>query len=63
MRGSPAGTAVVMRRASLITAVYSALKANSYLTNKRTYQERKFLELFVTRSMVEDGPHSVQFVH
>ena len=63
MRGRPAGTAIDKRRDSLTTAVCSTLRANSYLTNERAYQERKLLELFVGRSLVEDGPRSVQFVH
>jgi hypothetical protein len=63
MRGRPEAIGIDMRRASLITPVCSTLRANSYLTNEHTCQERKLLELFVTRSLVEDGPHSVHFVH
>ncbi len=63
MRGRPAGTAIEMRNASLTTAVCSVLRANSYLTNERTYQKRKLLEFFIARGLVEDRPHSVHFVH
>lgn len=63
MRGRPAAIAIDMRRASFTTAVCSILRANSTLTNERTCQEGKLLELFETRSLVKDGPHSVHFVH
>ena len=63
MRGRPAGTATEIRRASLVTAVCSALGANSTLTNERTYQERKLLELFITRSLVKNRPYGMHFVH
>ena len=62
MRGRPAATAIDMRRASLTTAVCPILRANSTLTNERTCQEGKLFDLFVTRSLVKEGPHSVHFV-
>ena len=57
MRGRPEAIGIAMRKDSLITPVCSTLRADSYLTNEFTCQERKLLELFVTRRLVEYGPH------
>ena len=61
-RGRPAGIAVAMRSVSLITAVYSIVRASSIPTEECAYQEWKFLKLFVAWRLVEDRPYGAHLV-